>query len=78
VTLYAWKTTLPPIPRRAAQGCPMTGWIREGEPPWRVIVFPDLASARKGESLDRVAAEYTGSEDTVLMSELIQRLEDGL
>lgn len=69
MTLYAWKTTLPPTPERAARGCPKTGWVHDGEPPWRVIVFPDLASAQENEADGRVAVEYTGTEDTVTWDE---------
>lgn len=71
MTLYAWKTTKPPTPERAALGCPTTGWIHEGSPPWRVIVFPDLATAEKSASDERVPAEYTGTEDTVAWADYI-------
>lgn len=70
MTLYAWKTTLKPIPARAAAGCPYTGWIHEGHPPWRVIVFPDMESALKRSGAERIAAEYAGGEDTVPWAEM--------
>jgi len=71
MTLYAWRTLLAPTPERAAAGCPRTGWVHEGEPPWRVIVFPDLESAQKGAGDGREPALYTGAEDTVTWDELL-------
>jgi hypothetical protein len=67
-TLYAWRTALCPTSERAALGAPSTGWIHEGQPPWRVIVAdsPDGLGQIVGCSV----VEYTGDEDTVTLDEL--------
>lgn len=62
--IYAWATKNPPLPRYVRAGCPASGWLHEGAPPWRVITttsptFP-LISLRVAKLVP-----YIGDEKTV-------------
>lgn len=65
---YAWATVLHPTPERAALGAPDTGWIHEGQPPWRVVVADE--PSKLGKISGCAVVRYTGDEDTVTLEEL--------
>ena len=68
--LFAWRTELRPTPERAAQGAPFTGWVHEGHPPWRVIVFESEEEATVHVPTGCEAAPYDGTEATVTWQEI--------
>lgn len=69
MTFYAWRTTNLPKASAAAAGCPASGWVHAGGPPWRVITFRDLSDGFTLPHSELV--EYVGDEDTVLWDDLL-------
>jgi hypothetical protein len=70
MTVWAISTERTPLLVHLAAGCPASGWIHEGRPPYRVIVAdrPDLLP-----NLSQLGDKrpYSGAEETIQWRDLI-------
>lgn len=71
--LWAWRTAQNPKPEAVAAGCPASGWIHHGHPPWPVIVFDNWVDAELSCPYTATVAVYDGDEDTVPWADLISK-----
>jgi hypothetical protein len=60
-TWALWHTA--PLPPHTPPGCPRTGWIHEGHPPYRVIAAADPFTLGRISGCE--AVPYTGTEPTI-------------
>lgn len=61
--VYAWRVPDPPRHPPANPRAPVTGWVHENGPPWRVITGPEATLRATLPTWD--TAPYDGDEQTV-------------